>query len=81
MKYFILLSFVVVGCGTTEVAQPHLHNYPYMDDCPSMEARSIDNREQLKAQAKALNMRYVDYLHMVNKKRTTLNNLVDASAK
>jgi hypothetical protein len=81
MKYFILLSLAFVGCKTTKVAQPHLHNYPYMDDCPSMEARSIDNREQLKAQAKALNMRYVDYLHMVNKKRTTLNNLVDASAK
>jgi len=66
MKYFILLSFIVVGCGTTEVAQPHLHNYPYMDDCPSMEARSIDNKSKLKAQAKSLNMRYVDYLHFLS---------------
>lgn len=81
MKYFILLSLFLVGCGTTEVARPHLHNFPYLDDCPSIEERAIDNREQLKAQAKILNMRYVDYLHMINKKRTTSNNSVDISVK
>jgi hypothetical protein len=75
MKYFILLSFIVVGCGTTEVAQLHLHNYPYMDDCPSVESRSLDNKEKLKAEARALNMRYVDYLHFLsnNKKQGSTN--------
>lgn len=74
MKYFILLSFIVAGCGTTEVALPHLHNFPYLDDCPSIEARSIDNEAELKAQAKALNMRYVDYLHFLSAKQTKPNN-------
>ena len=66
MKYFILLSFILVGCGTTEVARPHLHNFPYLGECPSVEERSIDNEEELKAKAKALNMRYVDYLHLLS---------------
>lgn len=66
MKYFILLSLFLVGCGTTEVARPHLHNFPYMDDCPSLKERHIENEDTLKAQAKALNMRYVDYLHFLS---------------
>jgi len=69
MKYFSFLLFVFVGCGTTEVARPHLHNFPYLDDCPSIEARSIDEESELKAQAKALNMRYVDYLHFLSAKQ------------
>jgi hypothetical protein len=69
MKYFILLYFIyyyiffLLGCGTTEVARPHLHNFPYLGECPSLEERSIENEDFLKAQAKALNIRYVDYLH------------------
>ncbi len=66
MKYFIFLSFLLVGCGTTEVAKPHLHNFPYLEDCPSLEERHINNEEALKAQAKALGMRYVDYLHFLS---------------
>tara|TARA_B100001094_G_C17928266_1_gene669432 strand:- start:542 stop:760 length:219 start_codon:yes stop_codon:yes gene_type:complete len=54
------------ACSTKKITQPHLHNYPYMDDCPSIESRSIDNKEKLKAQAKALGMRYVDYLHFLS---------------
>ena len=73
MKYFILLSLVFVGCKTNKVAQPHLHNYPYMDDCPSVESRSIDNKEKLKAEARALNMRYVDYLHLLSNPRVRAN--------
>ena len=65
MKYFILLSFVLVGCGTIEVARPHLHNFPYLDDCPSLEETHIENEAVLKAQAKGLGMRYVDYLHFL----------------
>ena len=66
MKYFILLSFILVGCGTTEVARPHLHNFPYLGECPSVEDKHIDDEEKLKAEAKALNMRYVDYLHSLS---------------
>jgi len=66
MKYFILLSFILVGCGTKEVARPHLHNFPYLGDCPSLEERHIDDENKLKAEAKALNMRYVDYLHLLS---------------
>lgn len=75
MKYFILLSLFLVGCGTTEVARPHLHNFPHMDECPSVEALSIDKEDKLKAEAKALNMRYVDYLHFLsnNKKQGSTN--------
>ena len=75
MKYFILLSFILVGCGTTEVARPHLHNYPFLDDCPSVEVLSIDKEDKLKAEANALNMRYVDYLHFLsnNKKQSSTN--------
>ena len=66
MKYFILLSLFLVGCGSNKTAQPHLHNYPFLGDCPSVKEKSIDNEEQLKAEAKALNMRYVDYLHFLS---------------
>lgn len=66
MKSFILLSFILVGCGTTEVARPHLHNFPYLGECPSLEDKHIDDEEKLKAEAKALNMRYVDYLHLLS---------------
>ena len=66
MKYFILLSLFLVGCGTTEVARPHLHNFPYLGECPSVEEKHIDDEEKLKAEAKALNMRYVDYLHSLS---------------
>jgi hypothetical protein len=76
MKYFILLFFSLSGCGTTEVARPHLHNFPFLDNCPSIKARSIDNEAELKAQAKALNMRYVDYLHFLSEKQTKSGNQV-----
>lgn len=73
MKYFILLSFILVGCGTTEVARPHLHNFPYLGECPSVEDKHIDEEEKLKAKAKALNMRYVDYLHLLSNPKIRLD--------
>jgi hypothetical protein len=76
MKYFILLSFFLSGCGTTEVVRPHLHNYPYLDQCPSVESRSIDDKETLKARAKSLNMRYVDYLHTLTNNKSESSNQV-----
>ncbi len=77
MKYFILLSLVFVGCKTNKVTQPHLHNFPPMDDCPSVEARAIDSKDKLKAEAKALNMRYVDYLHILSNHKIRVQAPID----
>ena len=70
-----LLVIIVTSCAheKNRVEKAHLHNFPYLDDCPSIEARSIDNEAELKAQAKALNMRYVDYLHFLSEKQTKSN--------
>ncbi len=66
MRYFIYLSLFLVGCGGDKLNQPHLHNYPFLGDCPSLEDKHIDDETKLKAEAKALNMRYVDYLHFLS---------------
>ncbi len=52
-----------VGCATQEKSVDTLHNYPMIDlkNCP-VPLRDLDE-EVLKARAKKLNMRYVDYLH------------------
>tara|TARA_X000001036_G_scaffold295045_1_gene274221 strand:- start:1130 stop:1408 length:279 start_codon:yes stop_codon:yes gene_type:complete len=64
----VLLAIIVSSCHyeRERMNQVHLHNFPHLDDCPSVEARSIDDKEKLKTEAKALNMRYVDYLHMLS---------------
>ena len=64
----ILLVIIVTSCAheKNRIEKVHLHNFPHLDDCPSVEARSIDDKDNLKAKAKALNMRYVDYLHMLS---------------
>ena len=73
MKYFILLFLFLVGCASEKPLQT-LHNYPMLDphNCP-LPMDDYDDPE-LKAQAKALNMRYVDFLHQKNAKKieTTL---------
>lgn len=73
----VLLVIIVSSCHheRERVRQSHLHNYPFLDDCPSVEARSIDDKEKLKTEANALNMRYVDYLHFLsnNKKQSSKN--------
>jgi hypothetical protein len=50
------------GCSSNKSIDT-LHN------CPITAERVIDNEEYLKAQAKALNIRYVDYLHLITKKK------------
>ena len=64
----VLLAIIVSSCHQERerLGQTHLHNFPHLDDCPSVEARSIDDKEKLKAEARALNMRYVDYLHLLS---------------
>ena len=72
MKYLISILFLA-GCASEKPLQT-LHNYPMLDahNCP-LPIDKYDNPD-LKAQAKALNMRYVDYLHQRNAKKieTTL---------
>ena len=74
MKFFIITSLVtyfliLMGCAQNKDAST-LHNYPYFKgmDCP--QEFSIKNEDNLKAQAKALNIRYVDYLHQINARKT-----------
>ena len=66
----VLLAIIVSSCHheRERMSQVHLHNFPHLDDCPSLEEKAIDNEELLKAQAKVLNMRYVDYLHLLTMK-------------
>jgi len=67
----ILFTVLVFGAGcSSNKSVDTLHNYPMMgDDCPITAERVIENEEYLKAQAKALNIRYVDYLHLITKKK------------
>jgi hypothetical protein len=66
----ILLVIIVTSCSheKNRVEKAHLHNFPYLDGCPSLEEKAIDNEKLLKAQAKMLNIRYVDYLHLLTTK-------------
>jgi GH18 family chitinase len=71
MKY-ILCLFFLMGCSQKS-QKSTLHNYPYFDgmDCPL--EFPIDNEDKLKAEAKALNMKYVNYLHHLNKMKIEQN--------
>ena len=57
-----------MGCKSN-TKKATLHNYPYFEgmDCP--QEFSIDNSDELRENAKILNMRYVDYLHYFNRKK------------
>ena len=73
MKIKLIAILFLAGCAS-EKTLPTLHNYPMLDshNCP-LPTDDYDDPD-LKAQAKALNMRYVDYLHQRNAKKieTTL---------
>lgn len=64
----VLLVIIVTSCAHEKkrVEKSHLHNYPFLEDCPSVEEGHIRNEEVLRSQAKALGMRYVDYLHFLS---------------
>jgi hypothetical protein len=51
------------------------------DDCPFTNERAIENEEYLKAQAKALNIRYVDYLHLITKHKMESKKALTTSNK
>ena len=63
-KYLILLSLFVISCKSNKERQT-LHNYPYFENMECPQSFALENENILKAEAKALNMRYVDYLHIV----------------
>lgn len=69
MKYLALLILIFSGCKSHEVSKRTLHNYPVFDkmDCPR--EFSVENESYLRSQAKSLNMKYVDYLHYINKRK------------
>lgn len=66
MKYFWLLTLFFIGCAKNQHLET-LHNYPMFEgmECPN--EFSIENEDKLRAEAKALNMKYVNYLHLLNK--------------
>jgi aminoglycoside phosphotransferase len=72
MKIKLICILFLAGCASEKPLQT-LHNYPMLDphNCP-LPMDDYDNPD-LKAQAKALNMRYVDYLHFVNNKKHETN--------
>ncbi len=76
MKYFVCLFLLLVGCVKDRPLQT-LHNYPMLDphNCP-LPTDDYDNPE-LKAQASALNMRYVDYLHKINGRKSEASFVLD----
>ena len=69
MKYLSLLFLFFIGCSSKKVERPTLHDFPMFDnmDCP--EQFAVDNESQLRTEAESLNMRYVDYLHYINKRK------------
>lgn len=69
MKYLSLLFLFFIGCSSKKVERPTLHDFPMFDnmDCP--EQFAVDNESQLRTEAESLNMKYVDYLHYINKKK------------
>ena len=69
MKYLSLLFLFFIGCSSQKTERQTLHDFPIFEgmDCP--EQFSVDNESQLRTQAESLNMRYVDYLHYINKKK------------
>ena len=68
-KIFYAVIVFGAGCSSNKSVDT-LHDYPMMgDDCPITAERVIENEDYLKAQAKRLNIRYVDYLHLITKKK------------
>ncbi len=66
MKYFVLLFLFLAGCSQKPKVST-LHNYPYFEDMDCPQEFAIKNEKKLRAEAKALNMKYVNYLHYLNK--------------
>ncbi|MBK23469.1 MAG: hypothetical protein CME70_05630 [Halobacteriovorax sp.] len=62
-KIFCIVLVFIAGCSTPKKSVDTLHDYPVIDPskCPIPLERY--DEEFLKASAKSLNMRYVDYLH------------------
>jgi len=76
MKIKIIAILFLAGCASEKPLQT-LHNYPLLDphNCP-LPTDDYDDPD-LKAQAKALNMRYVDYLHQRNFKKNEKTLVLD----
>lgn len=81
IKYLLITTLliwllVLMSCAKNKQAST-LHNYPYFEgmDCPQEFA--IQNEEKLRAEAKSLNMRYVDYLHQVNVRKVEATFVLD----
>ena len=71
----LLLVYLVCSSCKQRIAKKrnaHLHNYPMIDgqDCPDLViSRERYDPHKIAEEAKALNMRPVDYLHKINNKK------------
>ena len=80
-KIFFTVIILGAGCSSNKSIDT-LHNYPMTgDDCPITAERVIENEDYLKAHAKALNIRYVDYLHLITKKKMESQKALTTSNK
>ena len=80
-KIFYAVIVFGAGCSSNKSVDT-LHDYPMMgDDCPITAERVIENEDYLKAKAKALNIRYVDYLHLITKKKMESQKALTTSNK
>ena len=72
MKYILCLFILFSGCSQKS-QKLTLHNYPYFENMECPQEFSIKNEDQLRAEAKSLNMKYVNYLHHLNKLKIEKN--------
>ena len=68
-KIFCIVIVFIAGCSAPKKSVDTLHDYPIIDpkNCP-IPLEMFDD-EILRERAKALNMRYVDYLHALTTNR------------
>jgi hypothetical protein len=72
MVCLLLAYLICVSCRQQTVKKKHLHNYPIIEgqDCPNLIiSRDRYNPTETAKEAAILNMRPVDYLHVINNKR------------
>ena len=80
-KIFHAVIIFGAGCSSNKSVDT-LHNFPMMGgDCPITAERVVEDEDYLKAKAKALNIRYVDYLHLITKKKMESQKALTTSNK
>lgn len=71
MVCLLLVYLICTSCRQRTVKKRTLHNYPIFDgqDCPDTFSEGRYDPQKVAEEAALLNMRPVDYLHVMNNKR------------